>query len=202
MVYKIGLVGSHSVGKTALMSSIESKLKQRGIEAKRIEEVSTKAQEIGLPINLETTLEAQLWILHTHFARELLYSKHSPNRPNYDVLICDRGPDNYCYLENKVGRNQPALNMTLDHLDMFPYDRIYLLPITESKIVKGTGTRALDKKFQLEMDQNIREFLQEYKIEHQELPPLSPENNFRNIWKKIVLNQTLKDLNQPKEYFI
>ena len=202
MVYKIALVGSHSVGKTALMSSIESKLKQRGIEAKRVEEVSTMAQEIGLPINKKTTLEAQLWILHTHFARELLYSKHSPNRPNYEVLICDRGPDNYCYLENNVGANQAALNMTLDHVRMFPYDKIYLLPVTDDEIAIGTGTRDLEKEFQLEMDDKIRTFLKEHKIEHQELPQLSSENNFRNTWKKIILNQTLTDLNQPKEYFI
>jgi hypothetical protein len=202
MVYKIALVGSHSVGKTALISSIESKLKQRGIEAKRIDEVSTMAKEIGLPINKETTLEAQLWILHTHFARELLYSQHSPNRPNYDVVICDRGPDNYCYLENNVGPNQPALSMTLDHLEMFPYDRVYLLPVTDSEITIGTGTRSLEKEFQLEMDKEIRTFLKEHNIEHIELPTLSSDNNFRNAWKKVVLNQTLTDLNKPKEHFI
>jgi len=202
MVYKICLVSTHGTGKTSLVASIETKLKQRGIEAKRIEEVSTKAKEIGLPINKETTLEAQWWILHTQFARELLYSNHSPNRPNYDVLICDRGPDNYCYLENKVGKNEAALKMTLDHLQLFPYKRIYLLPIVDSEIAKDGGTRSLDKEFQLEMDQNIREFLQEYKIKHQELPLPNAEDNFRNIWKKIIVNNTLKDLDQPKEYFI
>ena len=202
MLYKICLVSTHGTGKTSLVASVETKLKQRGIEAKRIEEVSTKAREIGLPINKETTLEAQLWILHTQFARELLYSNHSPNRPNYDVLICDRGPDNYCYLENKVGKNQVALDMTLNHLKLFPYNQIYLLPIVTNEIVKDGGTRSLDKEFQLEMDQKIRGFLQEYNIEHQKLPLPEPQDNFRDIWKKTIVNQTLKDLNQPEEYFI
>ena len=101
-----------------------------------------------------------------------------------------------------VGKNEAALKMTLDHLELFPYDRIYLLPIVDSEIAKDGGTRSLDKKFQLEMDQKIREFLQEYNIEHQELPLPKEEDNFRNIWKKIIVNQTLKDLNQPEKYII
>lgn len=202
MVYKIGLASSHFTGKTSLAASTEGLLKERGVEAGYLHEKSTYAKELGLPINEDTTLEAQLWILHRQFANELRYSKPRPNGPNYEVIICDRGVDNYCYLEHNLGKNQYALDMTLSHAKRFPYNRIYFLPVVSRELAEGAGTRSLDPEFQIAMGQVIKKFLQEYFPDFIELPQPKKEDLFRNEWKKIVVNQTLKDFNKPEKYFI
>lgn len=202
MVYKIGLIGTHGTGKTALAALLAGELKRRGIEAKFIGEIATEAKERGLPINEGTTIKAQLWILHTQFAKELAFSQQRESRPNYDVIICDRGPDNYCYLEHNLGKENYALSLTLGHLQVAPYSRLFLLPITEGNIVLGSGIRSINPAFQLEMDRKVRCFLEEQEIAFIELPVPEKGDNLRDIWVKIIVNQTLKDLGHPEEHYI
>ncbi|MBI2146170.1 AAA family ATPase [Candidatus Woesearchaeota archaeon] len=199
MVYKIGLISTHGTGKTALAGLVEGELKRRGIEALAIREMSTRAREQGLPINEETTLPAQLWILHRQFAEELLYSQERKTGHTHEVIICDRGPDNYCYLQHRCGDDEYALKLTLGHLQKFPYAKLYLLPITEETILPGGGTRSVNAEFQKVMDIKIRQFLQAYNLAFMELPKPHAHDNFRDEWVKIIVNQTLKDLGAPPE---
>ncbi len=194
MVYKICLSSTHGTGKTSLAASIEGELKKHGIEARYLRETASEAKEIGLSINQHTTLEAQMYILHTQFAQELRYSSQHKNPPIYQVIICDRGPDNYCYLKHNLGENTYALNMTLGHLNSFPYNRIYLLPIIEEHIAIGSGARALDTEFQKHMDQEIRAFLKQHEISYIELPPPAEKDSFRHEWLNTIITQTLQDL--------
>ncbi len=203
MVYKICLVSTHGTGKTSLAASIEGELKRRSVEAKYLGEIATKAKERGLPINQETTLEAQLWIILSQFREELFYSQKRLTPPNYQVLICDRGPDNYCYLKHNLKQDdQYALDITLGHIKKFPYSQTYLLPIINHALPAGSGTRDLDLDFRLHMDTEIRTFLATYNIAHLELPPPNPKDNFRQEWIKIIVNNTLKDLQKSSEIYI
>ncbi len=202
LVYKITLVSTHGTGKTTLASGIENCLKQRGVEARHIREMATDAIENGLPINEETSLEAQLYILHSQFRAELKYCGRRNAPPFYEVLICDRSFDNYCYLENSFGQNRYALNMVLNHLKDFPYDRIYFLPIVDSRITSGSRVRAMDSPFQKEMDRKIRIFLRSHKIEHTELPQPAKNDEYRQGWLRTIVNQTLRDLNKPRGLYI
>ncbi len=194
MVYKICLVGTHGTGKTSLGASIEGGLKIRGIESRFLREASAEAKELGLQINEETTLDAQMYILHTQFAQELRYSNQNKNPPIYNVIICDRGPDNYCYLKHNLGENPEALSMTLNHLKLFPYHQTYLLPIVEESIDIGSGIRALDTQFQKHMDKEIRAFLNQYQLPYQELPSPNNHDPLRQEWLDIIIKKTLQDL--------
>jgi thymidylate kinase len=210
MAYKIGLIGTHGTGKTSLAAIVSGELKRRGIEAKFISEIATLAKEKGLPINEGTTIAAQMWILHTQFAAELELGTERYDRPNYQVLLCDRGPDNYCYLENSLGKTNHtdyALSMTLNHLEIAPYNRLYLLPIINSTLQPGSGTRSLNSKFQADMDQKIRQFLSFHEIDFTELPRPHQKDNYRNAWVRTIVNQTLRELDSspnlaisPREY--
>lgn len=206
MVYKIGLVSTHGTGKTVLAQLVAGELKRRGVEALALPEISTLARERGLPINEETTLEAQLWILHRQFAEELVYAKKRSSPPNYEVIICDRGPDNYCYLKHRYADEEHASSreyarqMVLGHLQHFPYTHLFLLPIVENSIEAGAGVRPLDLQFQRKMDREVREFLRQEKIVHEELLKPRPDDHYRNEWVKVIVNTALKDLGRPEKW--
>ena len=67
--YKIAFIGSHGVGKTTLCFGLAARLKTRDLSLEVVHEV---ARRCPLPINTETTFEAQAWIAHTQIAEELL----------------------------------------------------------------------------------------------------------------------------------
>ncbi len=197
MVYKIGLISTHGTGKTTLARLVEGELKRRGVEALTLPEISTMARERGLPINEETTLEAQLWILHRQFAEELMYSHPRQQGPNPDVIICDRGPDNFCYLERRFPddpKTRYALELVQGHLQHFKYNQLYLLPIVDKAIDVGAGVRSANPEFQQEMDDKIHQFLRQEQLAYSELPLPQATDNYRQEWIKIIVNQTLDDL--------
>jgi len=93
---KLALIGTHGVGKTTLAYEICSLLKKADYNVELVTEVARRSP---FPVNEATTLESQLWILHTQIAAELDAASRAPH------VICDRSVlDNYCYLLNKFGR--------------------------------------------------------------------------------------------------
>src|SRR3989344_6379432 len=190
MVYKISLSSTQGTGKTTLATLVSGELKKRDVEACALAEMSTLAQEKGLPINEQTTREAQLWILHTQFATELAHQARTAP-PKYEVVVCDRGVDNYCYLKRRFGEDEYALQMTLGHLRHFPYDQIYVLPIVNDTLGRGEGVRSTDRIFQQEMDTAIRAFFDNQRIPYRALQQPAAEDRFREEWVKIIVNQTL-----------
>jgi len=87
---KVAFIGTHGVGKTTLCYDLAAGLKKRDLTVEIVREV---ARECPLPINRETTLKAQAWILHTQIAWELQAEAKA------DVVFCDRAVlDNFCYM--------------------------------------------------------------------------------------------------------
>ncbi len=64
---KIAFIGTHGVGKTTLCFELAAALKRLDLSVDLVKEV---ARGCPLPINRETTMDAQNWILHTQVARE------------------------------------------------------------------------------------------------------------------------------------
>jgi GTPase SAR1 family protein len=150
---KIALIGTHGVGKTTLCFDLASRLKRidRGVQL-----VTEIARECPLPINRDTTLEAQSWILHTQCARELAASVDD------DVVVCDRSIlDNYAYLVHAVGRRA----------DLDPwirtwcasYDALFKVPLWQEP--SFDGTRDTDIVFQREIDATIDRLVDELGVE-------------------------------------
>lgn len=65
---KVAFVGTHGVGKTTLCFDLAAQLKRLDLGVDIVKEV---ARRCPLPINEETTLDAQAWILHTQIAEEI-----------------------------------------------------------------------------------------------------------------------------------
>jgi nicotinamide riboside kinase len=137
MAAKIALIGTHGVGKTTLAYEICTLLKKADHNVELVTEVVRRSP---LPVNEATTLEGQLWILHTQIAAELEAAARGSN------VVCDRSVlDNYCYLVNKSGR-QTELEPWLARW-METYSLLVAVPPLASGIL-ADGFRAQDAAFQ------------------------------------------------------
>ncbi|MGD0307288.1 MAG: AAA family ATPase, partial [Candidatus Acidiferrales bacterium] len=145
---KLALIGTHGVGKTTLAFEICSLLKKAG---RHVELVTEVARQSPFPVNAETTLEGQLWILHAQIAAELDAARRAPN------VIADRSVlDNYCYLVNKFGR-QAALEPWLAWW-MNSYAHLVGVPTSDDGI-QPDGFRSDDRAFQARIHEVLIELL-------------------------------------------
>jgi hypothetical protein len=155
---KIAFLGSHGVGKTTLCYELAASLKRLDLSVDLVKEV---ARRCPLPINRETTRDAQLWILHTQIAEEIALE------PAYDVIVCDRAVlDNYAYLVNAAGR-QAALE-DLVRWWMGTYRLLVKVPIIAPP--RYDGTRDVSAGFQTAIDRVIDQLLAAYQLDCLRLP--------------------------------
>jgi hypothetical protein len=145
---KLALIGTHGVGKTTIAYEICSLLKRSGYNVELVREVARRSP---FPVNAGTTLEGQLWILHTQIAAELEAAQGAPN------VVCDRSVlDNYCYLVNKFGRQRELEGWLLWW--MKTYDLLAGIPPFGEPIIRD-GFRSEDRDFQGRIDELLKELL-------------------------------------------
>ncbi|MEO1087548.1 MAG: AAA family ATPase, partial [Acidobacteriota bacterium] len=135
----------HGVGKTTLCYGLAARLKAADFALEVVGEV---ARRCPLPINRDTTLSAQTWILHTQIAEEILAASRGR------VVICDRSVlDNFVYLLIAAGPHAvPALTQLVDTW-IRSYDLLVRIPILEDP--NPDGLRSTDPVFQREVDARL-----------------------------------------------
>ena len=172
---KVAFIGTHGVGKTTLCYDLASVLKRQGIHVDIVKEV---ARLSPLPINRQTSLDAQTWILMTQVAEEIRSAAH------HEVVVCDRSVlDNYAYMALACGR-QPALERFVTHW-MKTYDVLFKVPISGAP--SADGVRDTDEFFMRSIDQLVDTLLAEKKIPVQPLP-----RGGRETWIETVKDTVLK----------
>ena len=155
---KIAFLGTHGVGKTTLCFELAACLKRMDLSVDLVKEV---ARRCPLPINQDTTRDAQQWILHTQIAEEIALA------PGYQVIVCDRAVlDNYAYLVNAAGR-QPELEGLVRRW-MTTYHLLVKVPIVSPP--SFDGTRDVSPGFQVAIDKLIDELLAAYALQCLRLP--------------------------------
>lgn len=165
----MAFIGTHGVGKTTLCYELAAALKRLDISVDLVKEV---ARSCPLPINRETTDDAQNWILHTQIAQEIAHGAA------YDTIVCDRAVlDNYAYMVHASGR-RPELEPYIRHW-MSSYDLLVKVPVLAPPSFDGTRDTSVD--FQIGIDQLIDELLQEFNLEALHLPRGSREGWLRSI---------------------
>lgn len=168
---KVAFVGTHGVGKTTLCYDLASQLKRLDLGVEIVKEV---ARRCPLPINEDTTLDAQTWILHTQIAEELEATAQ------YEAVICDRSVlDNYAYLVARVGR-RPDLDALVESW-IRGYQALFRVPVISPP--SFDGMRAVSKTFQMEIDATIDRLLGEFNVEVLRLDPTA-----RDGWVTAVLD--------------
>lgn len=175
--FKLACIGTHGVGKTTLCYGVAARLKARDIPLEVVHEV---ARRCPLPINEETGVASESWILHTQIAEEIV----AANR--YPVVLCDRSIlDNYVYLLLAAGP-QPTLDALLGPW-MKTYDLLVHVPIVDAP--SPDGIRALDPAFQRAVDERLERELDRHRI-----PVLRLEPAARDGWVDAVVAAVSEDV--------
>jgi nicotinamide riboside kinase len=160
---KVAFVGTHGVGKTTLCFDLASQLKRLDFGVDIVKEV---ARRCPLPINEETTLDAQAWILHTQVAEEIAA------QALYEVVICDRSVlDNYAYLVARVGRRPSLDAIVADWIT--GYDALFKVPVIDAP--SFDGRRAVSRGFQVEIDATLERLIAAFGVEVERLDPAHRE---------------------------
>lgn len=162
---KIAFIGSHGVGKTTLCYGLAARLKRRDVAVEVVHEV---ARRCPLPINEETSVAAQSWILHTQIAEELVA------QARYPVVVCDRSVlDNFVYLLLAAGRQEGPERVVDSWIR--GYDLLVHVPIVEQP--SPDGIRSADPGFQRAVEN-----LLDREIEARGLSPLRLDAGDRAGW--------------------
>ncbi|MGD8628761.1 MAG: ATP-binding protein [bacterium] len=178
---KIAFIGTHGVGKTTLCYELAAHLKRLDYSVDFVKEV---ARECPLPINQDTTLEAQSWILHTQIAREIAAAD------KYQAVICDRSVlDNYAYLVHQVGQ-VPEMEPVIGHW-LKTYTLLVKVPIWEPP--RFDGTRDLSETFQAEIDRTIDDLIGSFDVDCLRL-----DSSERMTWLSRVLEYLDIPLSPPQ----
>ncbi len=171
----LALIGTHGVGKTTIAYEVCSLLKHAG---ENVELVSEVARRSPFPVNMATTLEGQLWILHAQIAAELDAARKSPH------IVCDRSAlDNYCYLVNKFGR-QPQLEQWLGWW-MNTYDVLAGIAPQSGQITPD-GFRSEDRAFQQRIHELLLELLNDRQFAHLQKRLVWLEDSDRRAWAQRI----------------
>lgn len=178
---KIAFIGSHGVGKTTLSYDLAARLKRQDRAVDLVKEV---ARRCPLPINRDTTLSAQAWILHTQIADEIAAAAQN------DVVICDRSVlDNYAYLVNQAGR-VPAYDALVREW-VGSYDALFKVPIVDPP--SFDGQRDVSQTFQRDIDGVIDRLARELEVTCHYLEP-----GARDSWVDTVLRLSGLPLHPPQ----
>ncbi len=166
---KIAFIGSHGVGKTTLCYGLAARLKARDFSLDVVHEV---ARRCPLPINEETGLASESWILHSQIAEELIAEAR------YPVVICDRSAlDNYVYMLLSAGPRE-ALDQLVNWW-MRSYSLLIEVPIAEDP--SADGVRSEDPVFQRAVEERLSQELEKRGLEVLRLEPKK-----RNEWLDTV----------------
>jgi len=186
-LYKIALISTHGTGKTTLCFEVAAELKKRGLKVKVFSEIAAAAYEQGIPINENTTLPAQMYILMQHITEELRASIR-----NYQVVVCDRSVfDNLVYMERRCGGNAFIRDFLQGYAEKFPYDVIYKLPMVGELMADGIR-EAQNKEFQTDIYARLNKLLEDLGISHRTLP--APVSELRKEWADLIVRETLEAL--------
>lgn len=163
---KVGILGSHGVGKTTLALDLAQQLQKMGRYSVTV--LTELARECPYPLGVGQTFEATNWLIARQISRELELQRHA------SVLVCDRTSiDAICYTMASGRQFDDA--QLLSHSSkqwLASYD--LLIWIRPSGSVVDDGFRMVDLGFRQTVDDCFDHCLKDYPAE--KILQISQEN--------------------------
>lgn len=161
-MYKIGIMGTHGVGKTTFAYQLLARKKKENPNLK-VGIVTEVARDCPFPINKETTAPTQFWIFAEQLKREIEAEKRN------DIVICDRTLlDNLAYTVCAGYKPFGLLAFVIDDW-MHMYDELYFFRLKNKQPVASDGVRDTDVHFQRKIDKILALWVEVFKIKVKEM---------------------------------
>ncbi|MFB6839753.1 AAA family ATPase [Streptomyces sp. NPDC056361] len=163
--FRIGVLGTHSTGKTTLLKRIEMELRGHGITAGRTGNFGRKAAELGLPKMQRHTETSTEWIIGRTIASEIELGA-------VDVVLADRA------VHDALAYYTAALEFHGKPFDSAEVERLRLLASTQApKYGLLIATRldpdapvnkqhTYDPRYRALVDKHVHQLLEEEQLEH------------------------------------
>jgi nicotinamide riboside kinase len=160
---KIAIIGTHSTGKTTIVKHLAKAITDRGQKVVLLPEL---ARLCPMPINEQTSVEAQIWIQKNQKQKEdEIYDTDG-------ILLCDRSTlDNYAYMQRAaegqdIGKyGQQAARHMGTYTLVFKTQKLPIQAVDD-------GVRSVDFAFRDEIDQRIIDLLRIHRTQFHPLPPV------------------------------
>ncbi len=191
-VVKIGLVGTHEVGKTTLAYALTAALKEQGYKVDVLHESAEMSRYVGFE-HFVPSIFRHRWIVANQMAgesRKAMYRDH---------VICDRTVLDeiaYARVESRIrpdqlpGEEVAQLETEVElYVTHAPYDLLVYVPIREefcSSILRGH-----DEEFRRSVDVELRAFLAEIDCPVHELEGLDVRARVDEVLHPIDLRSRL-----------
>lgn len=161
---KIALMGTHGVGKTSVAEMFSQ---QYGVPM--VTSASRRVKKLGYPINQHATCESQAATSMGRLAAQLSAGDHFIS----DRTLLDSMAYNSWQLTH-AWSDDPKAAYWYDTMDiiaekvMKDYDYLFYVPITFPLV--ADGVRAMEDKYQADIDRLVQEFIKRYDLEYETLP--------------------------------
>ncbi|MFD8493285.1 AAA family ATPase [Amycolatopsis sp. NPDC059657] len=174
----IGVLGTHSTGKTTFLSQLTHELRRRRIQVATVADLGEQAQRRGMPILYNHTWTSTAWIITRGISDELEAWLHA------DVVLVDRAvPDALGYyraaLEYRDESPDPTALSYLDGLvrsHSASYDLLFRTTLDPSIPVGAEKARDSNLDFRLLADKHVQQVLCDLELPHDPLPASGHEH--------------------------
>jgi len=157
---KIGILGTHSTGKTTLGHTIMSYLKENHIIVGWVGEI---VRDIPASVNDLSAFLSQYWVINAQINKEI------ERQSNNNVVVTDRTViDNFAYAKRSANKNSIS-KKNLHVLETIcrnwaeTYDFLFYTQRTNYPI-ENDNFRSVDLQFQIEIDEMIKGIINDWNI--------------------------------------
>ncbi|MGW7711610.1 AAA family ATPase [Streptomyces sp. NPDC054771] len=164
---RIGVLGTHSTGKTMLLKRIEMELCGHGVTVARTGRLAKRAADIGLPKMHNHTIDSTEWIITQGIADEIVGVAQGA-----EVILADRAPlDAIAYFNAATEfRGEPAHRLDRDRLRLLaltqvPKYNLLLATVLDPSAPVREG-HDYDAQYRALVDRHVHALLDEEQLPH------------------------------------
>ncbi|MEU5696731.1 AAA family ATPase [Actinosynnema sp. NPDC020468] len=192
----IGIVGTHSTGKTQFLSRLAHELRLHDINVATVADLGEQAQRSGLPILHNHTAASTLWFITTGISNETEAAHHA------EVVLVDRAaPDALGYylaaLHHREEHPDPDtlawLGDFVRHHSHHHYDLLYRTTLDTTLPLGTNKPRDGDRRFRELADHHVATVLEDLALSHTVIAADSHDRTLREAQQFVFAKLSAPD---------